>query len=289
MSVAGKHAVVTGGGSGVGAEIAAVPNIRSVQSGEIDVKVRSTLYGVKENILKGEGSEFHQLRDWMPGMDPRTIDWKQSARHRGLVAKEMRAERNHHVVLALDNGFLMRERIDGLPKIDHAVNAALAVAWAAGLGGDLVGLFAFDAQPRLFLPPEPGRAAFPRLRARMAGLAYESVETNHTLAMAHLHQRLRRRALLQAVPGTLFRLRADGAVLEGPSADGKGGAGASETPPHARTVLDGAVADVVLAAGARAMASASPETFELPDGRKGCAAPVGTAEFWAVLVPDRSD
>jgi len=181
---------------GVGAEIAAVPNIRSVQSGEIDVKVRSTLYGVKENILKGEGSEFHQLRDWMPGMDPRTIDWKQSARHRGLVAKEMRAERNHHVVLALDNGFLMRERIDGLPKIDHAVNAALAVAWAAGLGGDLVGLFAFDAQPRLFLPPEPGRAAFPRLRARMAGLAYESVETNHTLAMAHLHQRLRRRALV---------------------------------------------------------------------------------------------
>ena len=178
------------------AQIAAVPNIRPVQSGQIDVTVRSTLYGVKENMLKGEGSEFHQLREYVTGMDPRTIDWKQSARHRALVAKEMRAERNHHVILALDNGFLMREQIAGLPKIDHAVNAALATAWAAGLGGDLVGMYAFDSQPRMYLPPEPGRAGFAKLRARTAELAYESVETNHTLAMAHLHQRLKRRSLV---------------------------------------------------------------------------------------------
>ncbi|MEM1297798.1 MAG: DUF58 domain-containing protein [Pseudomonadota bacterium] len=182
------------------AEIAAVPNIRQVQSGQIDVTVRSTLFGVKENMLKGEGSEFHQLREYVTGMDPRTIDWKQSARHRALVAKEMRAERNHHVILALDNGFLMREEIgegsNALPKIDHAVNAALATAWAAGLGGDLVGMYAFDSQPRMFLPPEPGRAGFAKLRARTAELAYESRETNHTLAMAHLHQRLKRRSLV---------------------------------------------------------------------------------------------
>ena len=176
--------------------VAAVPNIRPVQSGRIDVAVRSALFGVKENMLRGEGSEFHQLRDYVAGMDPRTIDWKQSARHRAMVAKEMRAERNHHVILALDNGYLMREEIAGLPKIDHAINAALACAWAAGLGGDLVGLYAFDSQPRLWLPPEPGRAAFARLRRRTADLDYRSVETNHTLAMAHLHQRLQRRALV---------------------------------------------------------------------------------------------
>ncbi len=176
--------------------IAAVPNIRPVQSGRIDVAVRSALFGIKENVLRGEGSEFHQLREYVAGMDPRTIDWKRSARHRALVAKEMRAERNHHIVLALDNGYLMREEIAGLPKIDHAINAALACAWAAGLGGDLVGLYAFDSQPRLWLPPEPGRAAFARLRRRAAALDYRSVETNHTLAMAHLHGRLQRRALI---------------------------------------------------------------------------------------------
>lgn len=178
------------------ARIAAVPSIRAVQSGRIDVAVRSSLFGVKENMLRGEGSEFHQLRDYVTGMDPRTIDWKQSARHRALVAKEMRAERNHHVILALDNGYLMREEIAGLPKIDHAINAALAVAWAAGLGGDLVGLYAFDSEPRLWQPPQPGRAGFARLRRRTAELAYRAVETNHTLAIATLHQRLQRRSLV---------------------------------------------------------------------------------------------
>lgn len=180
----------------VDARIAAVPNIRAVQSGRIDAAVRSQLFGVKENMLRGEGSEFHQLRDYVAGMDPRTIDWKQSARHRALVAREMRAERNHHVILALDNGYLMREEIAGLPKIDHAINAALACAWAAGLGGDLVGLYAFDSEPRLWHPPAPGRAGFARLRRRTADLAYRAVGTNHTLAIATLHQRLQRRSLV---------------------------------------------------------------------------------------------
>lgn len=176
--------------------IAVVPNIRPIRSGEIDVMVRSSLYGAKENILRGDGSEFHQLRDFTQGMDVRAIDWKRSARHRSLVAKEMRAERNHQVILALDNGYLMREEIDGVAKIDHQINAALALAWAAVIGGDKVGLFAFDARPRLYLPPEPGRASFARIRSHTAQLDYRSVEANHTLAIAHLHQRLKRRSLI---------------------------------------------------------------------------------------------
>lgn len=176
--------------------VAVVPSLRPMLSGSIDVAVRSQLFGAKENIVKGEGSEFHQLRDYTAGMDSRSIDWKRSARTRRLVAKEMRAERNHHVMLALDNGFLMREEIDGMPKIDHAVNAALATAWAAAVGGDLVGLFAFDSRPRHFLPPESGRRAFARLRSRTAALGYETRETNHTLAMTHLLGRLQRRSLV---------------------------------------------------------------------------------------------
>ena len=173
-----------------------VPNIRPIASGEINVKVQSDLWGMKENVARGEGSEFHQLREFTTGMDTRTIDWKRSARMRDLVAKETRAERNHQIIICLDNGYLMREEIDGLPKIDHAVNSALALAWAAGLGGDLVGLYSFDAQPRLYLPPQAARTAFPRLRSHMAALEYKSVESNHTLAMAHLNGQLRRRSLL---------------------------------------------------------------------------------------------
>lgn len=179
-----------------GLEVPVIPNIRQVQSGKISTTVQSRLFGVKENRAIGEGTEFHQLRDFVPGMDAGSIDWKRSARHRSLVAKEVRAERNHHVIIALDNGYQMREEIAGLPKIDHAITAALATAWAAAIGGDLVGLYAYDARPRLFLPPEPGRSAFTRLRSRTAELSYESVETNHTLAMTELNARTPKRSLI---------------------------------------------------------------------------------------------
>ncbi|MEM8788017.1 MAG: DUF58 domain-containing protein [Pseudomonadota bacterium] len=177
-------------------QLRVVPNIRPIAAGTVDTAVRSELYGVKDTIARGEGSEFHQLVEFTAGMDYRAIDWKRSARHRNLVAKEMRAERNHQIILALDNGYLMRGQIDGVARVDHAINAALVVAWAAGLGGDLVGLYSFDAQPRLYTPPQPARAAFPRLRRQMADMDYSSVEANHTLALAHLNGLLKRRSLI---------------------------------------------------------------------------------------------
>lgn len=178
------------------AGIRVVPNIRLVQSGEITAQVTSTLYGTKDNRAIGEGSEFHQLRDFVPGMDVKSIDWKRSAHRGALVAKEQRAERNHRVIVALDNGYLMREEIAGLPKIDHAINAALAVAWAAAIGGDLVGFYSYDVRPRTFVAPEAGRLAFARLRSRTADMEYVSRSTNHTLAMTELGARTPKRSLI---------------------------------------------------------------------------------------------
>ena len=181
-------------------EVKVVPNIRLVQSGQITTTVNSALYGVKENRAIGDGSEFHQLQDFVQGMDVKAIDWKRSARKRSLVVKELRAERNHHVIVALDNGYLMREEIAGLPKLDHASlpvrTGSIYPAWAAAIGVELVGFYAYDVQPSIFVRPEPGRTAFARLRSQTAELDYVSRETNHTLAMAGLNARTPKRSLI---------------------------------------------------------------------------------------------
>lgn len=180
----------------LGAKLRVVPNIRLIETGQITSSVNSALFGVKENRAIGEGSEFHQLQDFVQGMDVKSIDWKRSARYRSLVAKELRAERNHHVIIALDNGYLMREEIAGMPRIDHAITAALATAWAAAIGGDLVGFYSYDVRPRIFAAPTAGRKAFARLRSRTAELSYVSRETNHTLAMTELNARTPKRSLI---------------------------------------------------------------------------------------------
>lgn len=180
----------------LGAEIAVVPNIRPVQSGAIATLAVSALHGIKENRAIGDGAEFHQLREFAHGMDVRAIDWKRSARRRTLLSKELRAERNHHVILALDTGHLMREEAAGLPRIDHAINAALATAWAAAVGGDLVGYFSYDARPGAFAAPTPGRLAFARMRRWSAGLDYVSRATNHVLGLSTLKARTPKRSLV---------------------------------------------------------------------------------------------
>ncbi|WP_182085936.1 DUF58 domain-containing protein [Aureimonas sp. ME7] len=173
-----------------------VPNMRAVTSGEVDLHVASVTFGARTAATRGEGAEFHQLRDFVSGMDSRAIDYKRSARHGSLLVREMRAEQNHSVILALDNGHLMREEIEGLPKIDHMLTAALALGWAALGAGDLVGLYAFDARPRLFVPPDRGRRTFAALRSRTAELEYRSTESNPTLALSQLQGQLHRRSLV---------------------------------------------------------------------------------------------
>lgn len=180
----------------LGATLKVVPNIRPAQSGALNARVASTLIGIKENRALGAGSEFHQLREFTTGMDVKTIDWKRTARARTLLAKELHAERNHNVILALDTGYLMREEIDGLAKIDHAITASLAVAWAAALGGDVVGHFAYDVRPGGFAKPMEGRKGFLRLRSFAASLAYTARETNHTLGLTELNRRTPKRSLI---------------------------------------------------------------------------------------------
>ncbi|MBW9054918.1 DUF58 domain-containing protein [Rhizobium mesosinicum] len=180
----------------VAREISVVPDISPVLSGAIKTQILPLKAGQKDLRLRGEGSEFHQLREFADGMDPRSIDWKRSARMRSLVVREMRAERNHQIILCIDSGRLMAEQLGGFTKLDRAINAALAMCWGAGLAGDLVGFYSFDSRPRLFVPALPGRAAFPRLQTVCAGLRYETQETNHTLGLTHLSGRLKRRSLI---------------------------------------------------------------------------------------------
>jgi uncharacterized protein (DUF58 family) len=173
-----------------------VPNIRAVRMAAAKFYSPDALIGMKSQKQQGEGSEFDALREYMPGLDHRSIDWKQSARHHKLLCKEFRTERNHPIVLAIDSGYLMREPVDGVAKLDHAINAGLLLAFMSVKAGDQVGLFGFDSRVRLYLPPSGGTAGFNRVQRRSADLDYSHDETNFTLALTDLLSRLNRRSLI---------------------------------------------------------------------------------------------
>jgi uncharacterized protein (DUF58 family) len=171
-------------------------NVRGVQSAALQFFSREAIFGSKVQRERGQGTEFDALREYLPGMDSRFIDWKHSARHRKLLSKEFDTERNHQIVMAFDTGYLMREPVHGLAKLDHAINAGLLLAWISLRGGDLVGIYGFDAVVRHYLRPIRTLASFGRIQQAVAALDYRAEETNFTLALAELNVRLRRRALV---------------------------------------------------------------------------------------------
>lgn len=181
---------------GVDRTIHVLPNVRGVHGSALQYFAQEAIHGMKSQRQSGEGSEFEALREYTPGLDSRFIDWKHSARHRKLLCKEFRTERNHQIIMAFDTGYLMLEPVDDVTRLDHAINAGLMLAWVSLRGGDLVGTYGFDSAVRQYLGPMRGVSSFARIERATAELDYHHQETNFTLGLAELNVRLKRRALV---------------------------------------------------------------------------------------------
>ncbi|KJS27853.1 MAG: hypothetical protein VR75_01685 [Hyphomonadaceae bacterium BRH_c29] len=180
----------------LGTDIVVTPNIRWVKDEAVRLFSRDAEFGIKTQIERGDGSEFDALREFTTGMDRRAIDWKHSARHSSLLAKEFRTERNHNIVFAFDTGRLMSEPLGGVPKIDRAINAGLLLSYVSLRNGDRTMYFGFDARPGLSSGFLSGSRSFPKMQSLAAGLDYSTEESNFTLALSTLASQLERRSLV---------------------------------------------------------------------------------------------
>jgi len=171
-------------------------NVQAVKDEAMKLFSRDASSGPRVQFDLGGGSEFHALSDFRAGMDQRTIDWKQSARHHTLLAREFHVERNHPVILVVDTGRLMCEPLGGVARVDHALNAALILAYVGLKSGDRVGLFAFDAMPQVASGALYGPSAFGLIQRLAARIDYSTAETNFTLGLTQLAGSLKRRSLL---------------------------------------------------------------------------------------------
>ena len=177
-------------------EVRIWPSLAAVRSPALQAFLKDAQYGLIARRIRGEGNEFESLAEYQPGMDRRRIDWKSSARHAHLYAKEFEVERNNQIVFAFDCGQAMCEPVGGLPRIDRAVSAALATSYVALKGGDRVALFGFAARPEVMTPFITDTRQFIMLQRAAAGLDYHAQEPNFTLALATLAGRLQRRSLI---------------------------------------------------------------------------------------------
>src|SRR4029079_1883206 len=119
-----------------------------------------------------------------------------TARTAKPIVRTYRSERNQTVVVMLDNGRVMAGRVDDVPRVEHAMDAALMLATVATRLGDRYGLVVFDRDVRAVIEPSKTRAQVSRVTEALFDLQPELVETDYRGAFADTIVRFRRRALL---------------------------------------------------------------------------------------------
>lgn len=159
------------------------------------------LDGRTSALVRGQGAEFDSLREYVVGDDVRGIDWRATARRREVVVRTWRPERDRHVLIVLDTGRTSAGRVGDVPRLDHAMDAALLLAVLATRAGDRVDLLAYDREVRADLRRTARSDVLPRLTHTLATLDSELVETDYRGLTSAVATRTSQRSLVVIVTG----------------------------------------------------------------------------------------
>jgi uncharacterized protein (DUF58 family) len=172
------------------------PNFQRVQEyARLALDRRTVQMGIHQRPRRGEGLEFHQLREYRSGDPLRQIDWKATARIGKAISREYQEERDQQIVVLLDCGRRMHARDGELAHFDHALDAVLLLAHVALRHGDAVGVLSASAQPR-WVSPRKGISHHRTLMNAVYDLRTSEQATDYLALATALVARIRKRALV---------------------------------------------------------------------------------------------
>ncbi|MGO9405570.1 MAG: DUF58 domain-containing protein [Terriglobales bacterium] len=171
----------------LGQTVRIYPNLEEAKRHSIYLlRSRQIAMEKRHTRIRGIGREFDSLREYQLGDEYRDICWTAAARRGKLVSRVYQIEHSQTVWIVIDAGRLMRARVRGFSKLDHAVNSALSLAQVALYSGDRVGLVAYGRTIRQQLPAAKGSAHLRQLIEQLALVHEEVSEADHLHMAARL-------------------------------------------------------------------------------------------------------
>jgi uncharacterized protein (DUF58 family) len=154
------------------------------------------LDGLVAARVRGQGTEFDTLREYVDGDDVRSIDWRATARRSEVVVRTWRPERDRRLLLVLDTSRTSAGRVGDTPRLDAALDAALLLTALATRAGDHVDLLAMDRELRAAVQDVGRNEVLPRMVDAMSGLEPALVESDGRRVVSEVLRRARRRSLV---------------------------------------------------------------------------------------------
>ena len=154
------------------------------------------LDGQHRALLRGQGSEFDSLREYVAGDDVRSIDWRATARRRDVMVRTWRPERDRRILIVLDTGRTSAGRVAGIPRLDTSMDAALLLTALAVRAGDRIDFLAVDRRLRARVVGASRSAVLPAVTDAMAAIEPELVETDAAALASAALTTARQRSLI---------------------------------------------------------------------------------------------
>lgn len=172
--------------------------LKKIRQIEIRTKklVNTMFAGEYKSTFKGTGIEFLDVREYLPGDDVRTIDWKVTARMGKPYVKKFAEDRELTVILLVDASGSGHYSTRNQFKLEQSAEIAATLAFSAVRNNDKIGLLFFTDQVEKYIPPKKGRFHVLRLIRDILMFTPEHKGTNPVLALEFLMHILKRRAII---------------------------------------------------------------------------------------------
>jgi len=152
--------------------------------------------GIKKIRKLGHTMEFEQIKTYVTGDDPRTINWKATARKNELMVNQFQDEKSQRIYCIIDKGRMMRMPFDGLSLLDYAINATLVISNIAIKKHDKAGLLTFSNKMSSMIPAEKKPGQMRMIQQLLYSQRTRYLESNFELLNAFIQRRITQRSLL---------------------------------------------------------------------------------------------
>ncbi len=178
-------------------EVAVYPSYLQLRRYELlAISDRLTMAGIKRIRRAAQHAEFERIKEYIPGDDRRTVNWKATARRGRMMVNQYQDERAQQVFALIDTGRVMKMPFEGSSLLDHAINAALVIGSIAMRKEDKAGLITFSDKVHDLVAASRQRGHMQRILQVLYGQGTDHRETDMDALYSAVRRNIHQRSLL---------------------------------------------------------------------------------------------
>jgi uncharacterized protein (DUF58 family) len=153
-------------------------------------------YGIKKIRRIGHSMEFEQIKEYVPGDDIRTLNWKATAKKNALMINQFQDEKSQSVYMVIDKGRMMKMPFNGLSLLDYAINATLVLSNVILKKQDKAGMFAFSKKVENRVFAEKRASQMQKILETLYNVKTDFFESDYSRLYVDVKKNINQRSLI---------------------------------------------------------------------------------------------